>query len=428
MRKIQTLRDVVDWQLCIGCGACYYACDQGVISLENVEDAGIRPRFHGDGCGTCTRCLSFCPGNTVDGDLMTEGRPKTTEFDHEFGQTLEIWQGYASDPEIRHLASSGGLLSALSLYCLEKGGMNRVVHSGMDPEKPWLNKTQTSVNREDILSKTGSRYAPSSPCDSLDLIEKGEGLSVFIGKPCDAATVCQLATEKVELGEKLGVVLSFFCAGTPSTRATLDLLDSMDIPREEIDTLRYRGEGWPGGFKVRYRNREKEKFMTYKDSWGTINRYRPLRCTICPHGLGRVADLSCGDAWNDYDDTRQDEGQSIVLVRTERGRRILHGAIEAGYVTLSRITPQQVVDAQPLLQRRRDVFARILGMKLCLLPTPSFPNFSLLRSWKNLPLKRKLRITSGTVRRVLTRGLWKRKQYFTDPEDPSLMDPALRED
>ncbi|MCA9438493.1 MAG: 4Fe-4S dicluster domain-containing protein, partial [Candidatus Omnitrophica bacterium] len=183
MRKIQTLRDVVDWQLCIGCGACYYACDQGVISLENVEDAGIRPRFHGDGCGTCTRCLSFCPGNTVDGDLMTEGRPKTTEFDHEFGQTLEIWQGYASDPEIRHLASSGGLLSALSLYCLEKGGMNRVVHSGMDPEKPWLNKTQTSVNREDILSKTGSRYAPSSPCDSLDLIEKGEGLSVFIGKP-----------------------------------------------------------------------------------------------------------------------------------------------------------------------------------------------------------------------------------------------------
>lgn len=425
MRTIKTLKDVVDWQLCIGCGACYYACDRGAIQLENVLDAGIRPRFIEEGCGSCTRCLSFCPGNIVDGDLMMEGRPKETEYDHEFGQALEIWQGYASDPEIRNMASSGGLLTALSLYCLERGGMQRVVHTGMDPDQPWLNKTQISRNRDDLLAKAGSRYAPSSPCDGLGEIEQGEGLSVFVGKPCDAAAACKLAAEKPELDEKLGVVLSFFCAGTPSTKATLDLLKKMEVPKESIRSLRYRGEGWPGGFKVRRNDSEEVKFMTYKDSWGTINRFRPLRCTICPHGLGRVSDISCGDAWNDYDDTRADEGQSIVLVRTERGRRILHDAIEAGYVTLSRIDPQQVVEAQPLLQRRRDVGARMLGMKLCLMPTPKFPGFSLFRAWWGLPLKRKVMVTGGMVRRLVTRGMWKKKEYFTEERDPSLADPAM---
>jgi len=385
-----------------------------VIELHDVVDTGIRPKFKEPGCQDCTRCLTFCPGHQVDGDLMMEGRPKVTEFDHEFGQALEIWQGFASDPQVRHKASSGGLLSALSLYCLEKGGMERVVHSGMNPDRPWLNQTQQSFNRSDILGKTGSRYAPSSPCEGLEWIEKGEGKSVFIGKPCDAAAACRLARERPELDAKLGVVLSFFCAGTPSTGATLSLLEKLNIQPADIDELRYRGDGWPGGFKVLFGNRQKEEFLSYKDSWGYINRFRPLRCTICPHGLGRVADISCGDAWNDYDETREDEGQSIVLVRTERGRQILHGAIEAGYVTLTPIDPQQVVEAQPLLQKRRDVPARMLGMTLCLMPTPKYPNFSLGRAWKKIPLNRRIRITLGMVRRLFRRGLWKRREFFPE--------------
>ena len=107
------------------------------MTLRNIESVGIRPVFDGSGVDG-PECLSICPGYSVDGDALFADVPKQTEADHEFGQTLEIWEGYASDPEIRHKGSSGGLLTALSLYCLEREGMEFVLHSAMDPEVPWL--------------------------------------------------------------------------------------------------------------------------------------------------------------------------------------------------------------------------------------------------------------------------------------------------
>jgi len=45
VRHIKTIQDVVDWGLCIGCGACYYARDKAAVTLVNVESVGIRPQF-----------------------------------------------------------------------------------------------------------------------------------------------------------------------------------------------------------------------------------------------------------------------------------------------------------------------------------------------------------------------------------------------
>src|SRR5207245_2175315 len=118
-----------------------------------------------------------------------------------------------------------------------------------------------------------------------------------------------LRRERPELDRKLGLVLTFFCAGTPSTQGTLDLLKSLEVAPNEIDTVRYRGEGWPGRFKVLYSNRTKEKSFSYGESWGRLASYRPLRCHLCPDGLGQVADISCGDAWEEFDN-RGDPGRS----------------------------------------------------------------------------------------------------------------------
>src|SRR5258707_1343211 len=117
----------------------------------------------------------------VDSALATGTVPKSAEADHEFGPVLEIWEGFASDPEVRMRASSGGLLTALSLYCLEREGMASVLHTGQDPEKPWLNKTVQSRGRSDLLQRTGSRYAPASPCDGLRDIENSSEPCVFVG-------------------------------------------------------------------------------------------------------------------------------------------------------------------------------------------------------------------------------------------------------
>ncbi len=410
-RKIKTIQDVVDWGLCIGCGACYYACEKGGVSLVDVASVGIRPRFDAT-CASCTDCLSICPGYVVDGDLETGKRAKANEAEHEFGPALEIWEGYASDPDLRYRASSGGILSALALYCLEHENMAFVLHIGMDKAKPWTNTTVQSRTRSEILARTGSRYAPASPCDGLRAIEESDRPCVFIGKPCDAAGVALLRRQRPELDGKLGLVLTFFCAGTPSTQGTLDLLKSLDVAPNEIDALRYRGEGWPGRFKVLSNDGTSEKSYSYSDSWGKLTSYRPPRCHLCPDGLGRVGDISCGDAWEKFD-SGGDIGRSIVVVRTRRGQEILHRAMAAKYVELRPAGATEVLLAQPsLLERRRELFGRLLARRLLLVPIPRFVGFSLFQSWIRLPFLRKIRTVLGTMRRLVQRGQWRRQPVF----------------
>lgn len=419
MRKIKILQDVVDFGLCTGCGACYSACQRGGVSLVNIESVGIRPRFDSSRCASCTECLSICPGYTVDSEQIKGVPSKQTEADHEFGPALAIWEGYAADPEIRHKASSGGILSALALYCLEQEDMAFVLHTGMNEAEPWMNQTVQSRTRQDLLSRTGSRYAPASPCEGLAAVEQSDRSCVFIGKPCDTTAAMALRRQRPELDQKLGLVLTFFCAGTPSTKGTLNLINELAFSTSDVGEVRYRGVGWPGRFRVHSKDRIREGSLSYEESWGQLTRYRPFRCNICPDGLGRVADISCGDAWEGYGDST-DSGRSIVIVRTLRGQEILHRAIAARYVELAALNAGAVFSAQKnLLGKRRELFGRLLAMKLLLLPVPRYHGFSLFRSWIRLPFLRKARTVLGTLRRLIQYGLWRKRALFTRPEaDP----------
>lgn len=410
LRKIKTIQDVVDWGLCTGCGACYSACTRNGVTLINVEGVGIRPRFDSAECGNCTACLAVCPGYEVNAELAVGSLSNRSEFDHEFGPSLEIWEGWAADPEIRYRASSGGVLSALALYCLEREGMEFVLHTAMDEQQPWKNRTVQSRNRAEILARTGSRYAPASPCDSLRSIEETKGKAVFIGKPCDSAAAMKMRQQRPQLDQKLGLVLTFFCAGTPSSRGTLDLIQSLKVNAENVQSLRFRGEGWPGRFKVLSDGGEKS--LTYAESWGALTNYRPTRCHLCPDGLGRVADIACGDAWDKFEENG-DPGRSLILIRTQRGLDIIRRALAAGYVEARPTDGAQVMSAQKnLLARRREIFGRLAGMALLGVPIPRLAGFSLLRSWLRLPLLKKARTVAGTVTRWIQRGRWRRQPVF----------------
>lgn len=405
LQRIKSLQDVVDWGLCLGCGACSYFCERDAVQLVDVHSQGIRPIL-GDACHGCRRCLAICPGYSADANLAAGPRQNVSETEREIGPTLEIWEGYATDPEVRFRGSSGGLLTALSLFCLEQQSMAFVLHTGMDEQQPWMNKTVISRGRAELLSRTGSRYSPASPCERLADIENSDRPCVFVGKPSDTMAVWKTRQHRPQLDRNLGLVLTFFCAGEPNTTGTLSLLEMFGVQRDDLASLNYRGEGWPGNFRVRSKSSETTPSMTYRESWGKLTGFRAFRWQLDPDGLGTVADLSCGDAWQDFRDG--DDGRSLVLVRTARGRDILHAAMKAGYVTLRQVGPEAVLKAQAnLLNRRKEIFGRCLGMRLLGVPVPKLHNFSLFHSWIRLPLTRQVRTVFGTAWRVLKRQLWR---------------------
>jgi coenzyme F420 hydrogenase subunit beta len=403
------VKDVASWRLCLGCGACACACPKDRITLVDVIDDGIRPYLDEKGCDQCGKCVDVCPGYaTVHPPSLVNGA-SNGEIWEGFGPILEIWEGHAVDEEIRFHGSSGGLTSALTLYCLEKEGMHGAIHTGTDLATPWKNVTVLSKSRSDLLQRTGSRYSPASPCDGLRRIETSPGPCVFIGKPCDVVGTRMSQAVRPELDRKIGINIAFFCAGTPSTLGLFELLKHIDVPIDAVHDIRFRGKGWPGKFSVKRKGgRVTSKEISYMESWGFLQRYRPWRCHLCPDGTGEFADLSCGDPW--YRGIPEDEpGFSLVVVRTERGRRILHSAREAGYVCLKNVGAKALVDSQiNLLHKRRAVWGRLAAMKCFGVPTPRLEGFSLFDNWRKLPWKEKLRSTVGTARRIITRRYFRK--------------------
>lgn len=284
--------------------------------------------------------LKVCPGYETSHDArgkVTDGYLE--ELRKGWGPIFEVWEGYAADPEMRYYVSSGGLASALALYCLEKKRMYGVLHTGADENIPYLNKTVMSRTKRELLERTGSRYAPASPCDGLEDVEKAPQQCVFIGKPCDVTGVRKAQRLKQKLSDNIDLAISIFCAGTPSTQGTLDLLKQLHPKTDEVELLRYRGQGWPGKFSIKIKGEaQTREVMTYEDSWGFMQKYRPYRCHLCPDGTGEFSDIACGDPW--YREISSDEqGYSLALVRTPKGREILRGAIDAGYVVLKQVDP-----------------------------------------------------------------------------------------
>jgi coenzyme F420 hydrogenase subunit beta len=325
------------------------------------------------------------------------------------GPVLEIWEGHATDPEIRYAGSSGGLITALSLYCLEKQGMHGVLHIGQDPDDSLKNKTQMSRSRSELLGKTGSRYAPASACDSLHLIEKAPKPCVFVGQPTEVTALRKARALRPDLDKKVGVTISFFCAGSPARKGTLEFLRSLGVDPGQVQGLRYRGNGWPGMFAVTLKGESAPRYTrTYKESWGFVQAYRPFSTHLCPDGTGEDADITCGDPW--YKQIQNGEsGSSLVAARTEIGRQIIQGAINARYVELKNAEPWKLLESQRnLFDKRGAIWGRVMTLRALGLPAPTLKGFSLFRNWSRLSLEDKLRSTLGTARRIIQRKYFKR--------------------
>ena len=350
------------------------------LNMVDTEREGRRPMLReGVAASDLPReTMAVCPGVELTRDRAAVPDGHDPELLEAWGPILELWEGHAADEEIRLRGSSGGIATALALYCMEREAMAGTLHIRAREDAPVFNETVLSKTRADLLASTGSRYAPASPCEGLGLIEAEDDPCVFIGKPCDVAAVQKARKLRPTLDEKIGLTIAFFCAGTPTTRGTHELLRRMGIDDpSSVRDFRYRGNGWPGEATaiVQTPDGPVEKTLTYEQSWGEIlSNHKQWRCNLCADHTGEFADIAVADAW--HRPTEGDAGRSLVLVRTKRGREILRGAIDSGYVALEPASGGDLEEAQSYLIRTRgQVWGRVAALRSIGAPFPRFPGF-----------------------------------------------------
>lgn len=418
MRRLRTVIDVAENHLCAGCGACAFLAPAEVTMVDDLL-AGRRPLALTPVQRTAagSAALEACPGRSLS---RTQPLPPghLDELGDDWGPVLELWEGWATDPEIRFRGSSGGAATALALHCLQHEGMAGVLHTAGRRDVPYLNETVFSTSRSELLARTGSRYAPASPCDGLDTVVQAEAPCVFIGKPCDVAGARRAALQRPGLQARLGLTIAVFCAGTPTTAGTLEAISTLGLDRADLKRVSYRGEGWPGRFTADGLDGSSAS-LSYEESWGGIlQKHRQWRCMICPDHTGEFADISVGDPW--YQPTGDDPGRSLVVVRTERGRRLLRAAMCADALRLTPVPADVLPRSQPnLVKTGGAVWGRVTTMRVLGRPAPSYVGLPIARQWWKLSRADKLRSTMGTARRLFVRGLLQRRKVspWAPPQD-----------
>lgn len=393
------LENVVQGQTCAGCGLCA-GIDKG-IALRRDARGFFRPEAVGEVAPrTAALMEAACPGARVAPFHEAPNRHPL------WGPWWRCLTGHSTDPEIRHTGSSGGVVSALALYLLETGEADRVMQVAMDPARPLETIAWRATDRAGVLAAAGSRYAPASPLATLMEALATPGRLVFVGKPCDAGALRQLAAADPAIGARFAAILSFFCAATPSQLGTTRIVEAIGAPADEVVAFRYRGEGWPGSAAARLADGS-ERRMSYADSWGSIlSKEVQFRCKICPDAVGGVADVAAADAWHGgkdgYPDFEEADGRSLILTRTERGDRLVAAAEAAGRLATQPLDIAEVELMQPhQAQRRRHLSARALAVRLTGEFLPRMEGLDLAEAARGEPLLPRLKATAGLVRRIL---------------------------
>ena len=255
------IMQVIMQNLCVGCGLCSSIAGEKNIRIDLNNNGQYLPNVLNnlscfpDGI----KLEDFCPGLKIIQSFQC-----STVLEKIIGPYISSEKGFSTDNEIRFISSSGGIITSICLYLLEKKYVQGVVHIGKSKIDPYYNKTYVSKNREELLENSGSRYSPSSPLINIkDTLERVDGKICVVGRPCDIYALKRMINIYPNLSEKLFFTIAFFCAGTPTYKGTDDILNRINVTKPLKD-LRYRGNGWPGNFYAR--SEKNEGICSYAES------------------------------------------------------------------------------------------------------------------------------------------------------------------
>ena len=377
---------------CTGCGLCtsltgipLTETGTGFVRVADLKDETINHI-----------CETICPASGKHIKYLSTSP---------WGEYNGKYAAFAKDEVIRFKAASGGVTTAIASFLIDKGFVDGVIQVGKS-EDPFATCVYCNTTKEEVINCSGSRYIVASPLSTIfQVIEKG-GKYAFIGRPCDVLALRQYMHINPSVENSIYIMLSFFCAGSPSITASKKLVSRLNVSEKECKEIRYRGEGWPGKTTVTDKNGHKTS-MEYSDSWNNIlgRDVMPI-CKFCADGVGEFADISSGDLWYLSDEKtpsfNEQPGRNITFTRTKIGYDVMQMAVIDGYISISDYKDDDLAYVQPYhANRKRLLLPKILAMKTMMQICPDYKIHDLIRLTKGIKFTKMTKTFLGTIKRIL---------------------------
>lgn len=302
--------------ICTGCTACMNICPKQCISMKQDNSGFEYPEINTSQCIDCGKCENCCPV------LNEKGR---------YVLPL-VFAAYSLNESMRMESSSGGVFSEIAKNILGKKG---IVYGAVYNENFEIEHIAIK-NTHDLLKLRGAKYAQSrlgtTYRDILGDLSSGQFV-LFSGTPCQVAGLKMFLKKDYD---NLFCV-DFVCHGVPSPMVWKEYIKYR--MREDGENkiplainLRNKKTGWS---KYGYSNvfqyaegrvhsiKSSDSLFMKLFVGDYINRKSCASCFF--KGYGRISDITLGDFWGIWDiapEMDDDKGTSLVLVQSDRGKRI----------------------------------------------------------------------------------------------------------
>ena len=284
------------------------------------------------------------------------------------GSYLKCYTGYATESKVRYKASSGGVVTGLLIYALEHGIIDGALVTRMNKDRPWEPEPFIAKTRDEIIEASTSKYCPV-PANIMitELLNAHEGEKfAVVGLPCHIQGIRKAEQVYKKLRARGVLHIGLFCSHTDTFWQTDYLLKSMNVSKDDLKSIRYRGEGWPGTMSVQLKNGTDSSVPFHKGIFPHVMWFNAMnRCLYCCDLTAELADISVGDPWIPEMMAGEDAGQSIILVRTEDAHSLVLRAARDEHLDITSIPAEKVKESISMGETKKvDVQVRIAIRKM----------------------------------------------------------------
>ena len=175
------MTSICDDRMCAGCMACVDACPTGAVTVEPGIDFYHSIIDRGK-CVDCGRCVEVCQ----------QRNPADSK------KTIAWYQGWAEDPAVRAMSSSGGFATAISrAFAASGGAVCACAFSG------GRFGFEVVEDPEGVDRFRGSKYVKSDPSGAYRQVRallRGGRKVLFVGLPCQVSAMRNFVGSKLEDG------------------------------------------------------------------------------------------------------------------------------------------------------------------------------------------------------------------------------------